>query len=129
MMSDDETVEDDFTNLATLVALGKTIKAASEDLGVSLDRAYHLSRQDDFKPTVYRVRTERTEALAAQALAAAEEAIITLRAIAGTAEKDSDRIAAANAILKQVLPLAENTELRRRLDAVEQRTTETTDGD
>lgn len=128
-MSEGTEPQDDFTNLVVLVALGSTICDAAGELGIPTSTAYKISRQDEFKPAVYRIRTERTEGLAAKALAAAEEAIITLRAIAGTAEKDSDRVAACNAILKQVLVLAENTELRRRLDNLEQRATETTDGD
>lgn len=128
-MSEHSDPQDDFANLAVLVALGHTICDAASELGIPASSAYKISRQDTFRSEVYRIRTERTEGLAAKALAAAEEAITSLRAIASTSEKDSDRVAACNAILKQVLVLAENTELRRRLDEIEQHAAETTRGD
>lgn len=109
----------DRENLAELVALGSTIRDAAETLGIPEQAAYKITSKPDFKPLVYSIRTERTEGLSAQALGAAEESITQLRAIASAAEKDSDRIAACKAILAQVLPLAENTELRRRLDEIE----------
>lgn len=114
----------DLENLAQLVAVGHTIKDAAEGIGIPEQAAYKLSRLDEFKRRVSGIRTERTEGLAAQALGASEDAILMLRTLATTAEKDSDRIAACKAILAQVLPLAESTELRRRLDDLERGATE-----
>lgn len=110
---------EDFENLAQLVAVGKTRREAAEELGIAESTAYRETAKPEFKARVYAIRTEKTEHLSAQALGAGEEAVLQLRAIASTAEKDSDRIAACKVILSQVLPLAENTELRRRLDDLE----------
>lgn len=117
---------DDRRNLAELVAIGATIRDAAEQLGLAERTAYGISGVPEFKALVYAIRTEKTEGLSAQALGAGEEAILMLRAMATTAEKDSDKIAACKAILTQVLPLAENTELRRRLDDLERGAAEET---
>ena len=112
-------MDGDLENIAQLVAIGRTIRDAAEEIGIPEHAAYKLSRKDEFRTRVSAIRTERTEALSAQALGASEDAIRELQTLATTAEKDSDRIAACKAILAQVLPLAENTELRRRLDDLE----------
>lgn len=117
---------DDRCNLAELVALGMTIRGAAEKLGIPANAAYKITSKNDFKPLVYSIRTDKTEGLAAMALGASEDAILMLRALATTADKDSDRIAACKAILAQVLPLAESTELRRRLDDLERGAAEET---
>jgi hypothetical protein len=109
----------DSENLAELVALGSSIKDAAEALGIPESAAYQISRHTEFKAEVYKIRTEKTEALSALALGAAAEALACLRLLARSSERDSDRIAACKAILAQVLPLAETAELRRRLDELE----------
>lgn len=115
---------DEFENLAALVAVGKTVREACESLGLSESKAYRCTAKPEFKARVHVIRTEKTEGLSALALDAAEDAIRELRVLATTAEKDADRISACDKIIKQVLPLAENTELRRRLDDLERRAAE-----
>lgn len=112
---------DDFENLAQLVALGSTVREAAEQIGISESVAYRYSATAEFKARVAVIRTEKTEGLSGQALGGAEEALIQLRAIASTAEKDSDRIAACKILLDKAISLAEMTELRRRLDEIERR--------
>lgn len=110
---------DELDNLAELVAVGSTIRDAAEQLGISEATAYRTSRTAEFKVRVAAIRTEKTEGLASQALGGAEDALIQLRAIATTAEKDSDRIAACKVLLDKAISLAEMTEFRRRLDELE----------
>ena len=116
-----------FDLLAVAVAQGMTVKAAAEEIGCSADYAYELSRKKEFKLRVNELRSEVAEQASGLLMAAASEAIQSLRAIASAAEKDSDRIAAAKAILQMMLPLSENTELRRRLDDIERGVAEATD--
>lgn len=110
---------DEAENLAQLVALGSSIRDGCQALGITENVGYKISGKRDFKQRVSEIRTEKTEGLAAQALGAAEDAIRELRTLATTAEKDADRVSACRVILSQVLPLAENTELRRRLNDIE----------
>ncbi len=110
---------EDLANLAELVSVGYAIRDAAADIGLSENAAYKISATTEFKAKVHTLRTEKTEAIAAQGLGAASDAIRELQVLATTAEKDSDRIAACKAILSQILPLAEQTEIRRRLDDIE----------
>ena len=109
----------DLTNLAELVAIGSTIRDAAEQIGITETKGYNLSRKPEFKAEVARIRTEKTEGLSALALGGAEDALVQLRAIATTAERDSDRIAACRVLLDKAVAFAEMTEFRRRLDELE----------
>lgn len=109
----------DAENLAQLVAVGSSIRDACHSLGITENVGYKITGKREFKQRVAEIRTEKTEGLSALALGAAEDAIRELRVLATTTEKAADRVAACRAILAQVLPLAENTELRRRLDDIE----------
>ena len=113
--------DNDLENLADLVASGSTIRDAAESIGIPVNAAYKITRTDLFRRRVSEIKSERTEAIAAQSLDAAIDAIRELRTLATTAEKDSDRIAACKTILSQVMPFAEHSELRRRIDDIEQR--------
>ena len=114
----------DLANLAELVAVGRTVRNAAEEIGLAEQAAYKISAKPEFKAKVYAIRTEKTEGLSALALGAAEDAIRELQVLATSAAKEADRISACDKIIKQVLPLAENTELRRRLDDLERRAAE-----
>lgn len=118
---------DDAENLAQLVAVGSSIRDACSSLGISENVGYKITGKREFKQRVAEIRTEKTEGLSALALGAAEDAIRELRVLATTTEKAADRVAACRAILAQVLPLAENTELRRRLDDIERGVAEATE--
>lgn len=113
--------DNDLENLAELVASGSTIRDAAESIGIPVHAAYKITCTDLFRQRVRETKSERTELIAAQALDAAIDSIRELRTLATTAEKDSDRIAACKTILSQVMPLAEHSELRRRIDDIEQR--------
>lgn len=118
------TTATELENLAALVAVGQSIRDAASEIGLTHDQAYKITCTAEFKARVHSLRTEKTESLAGMALGAAEDAIRELRVLATTAEKDSDRISACKAILDKVLPLAENAELRRRLDDLERAASE-----
>ncbi len=114
---------EDLSNVAELAALGWSIRDACEELGLSYDTVCKQTGRKanpEFQRMVSQIRTERTEALAGKALKAAELAVVQLDAIAQTAEKDSDRVSACGKILDKVLTFAENSELRRRIDELEQ---------
>jgi predicted transcriptional regulator len=123
-----DSLADNAANLARLVAVGYSVRDAAKELGISERTAYRISAPDDFKKSVSVIRTEKTESLSAKALGAAERAIVRLDQLMSTAEKESDQISACRLIISQVLPLAENTELRRRIDELEQRATQEAEG-
>lgn len=116
----------DSENLAQLVSVGHKIREAAEAIGVPEHAAYKLSCKPEFKRRVSEIRTERTEGLSAQALGAAELGFnVALSVMQDDSQKASDRLAAVKLVFSQVLPLAENTELRRRLDDLERGAAET----
>lgn len=117
----------DLANLAELVAVGHSIRDAAGELGISESLAYKVSATAEFKAKVHCLRTEKTEHISASALGAAEVAMRTLRELAQSAEKDSDRIKASVEILRTVVQFAEYAELRHRIDKLERASQESSE--
>lgn len=115
---------DDFENLAQLCAVGYTIRESCEQLGLAENTAYRITAKADWKARVSAIRTEKMEGISGSTLRAAHGALMQLEALGSTAEKDADKIAACKAILQMLIPLAENTELRRRIEELERRAAE-----
>jgi hypothetical protein len=69
---------------------------------------------------VAEIRASAASATVGLLTAASSQAVKVLAEIMGNAEaKDSDRIAAARAVLSMIGPMSELAELRQRLDAIE----------
>ncbi len=108
-----------YDSLTIAVAKGSTAKAAAAEVGCSLDHAYQLSRTREFRASVADIRTAAIESAVSKIASVAEQAVETLQE-ALKADRPTDRINAAKAILASILPLSENLELRRRLEELEQ---------
>lgn len=100
------------------VAAGQSIKATADVIGCSLDHAYQMSRLDSFKSAVRLVRSEAMERTVNRMVDASTRAVDTLVDCLDS-EKPSDRIAAAKALLANMLPLDERFNLEERLAALE----------
>lgn len=109
-----------FDALKVRVASGESVRDAAAAIGISERQAYRISGTAEFKASVNAVRTEIAERAVASLLSVVEVAIQTLRECCD-ADRESDRIAAAKAVLANMLPLTENVELRRRVDDLESR--------
>ena len=121
MKKEPESAATQLERLAQLVAVGYSVADACKECNISESIAYKNSAKAEVKARVYVIRTNKMEDLSAKALGAATTAVATLKELATSSEKDSDRIAACKAILDKVMPFAELAELRRRLDQLEQR--------
>lgn len=108
-----------FELMAASVACGLSIRAASESCGCSERQGYRLSGSAEFRQRVASLRTEMTSAAVGELSAAACEAVQTLRQLLGDEFDASVRIQAAKAILGNLRPLAELSELRERIDELE----------
>ena len=107
-----------FEPLAIAVANGMSVKSASESVGCAIQTGYHISCGDDFKSEVARIRTQAVESAVAVLTSnatAASNALVRLLA------SDDEKIvlAAASRILSTLGPLQELSELRQRLDQLE----------
>lgn len=106
--------------LAAKVAAGSTVRDAAKAVGWSESRAYRITGTSEFKRRVAELRTEAVAAAVGALSEAATEAVQALRA-ALQAEKPSDQINAAKAILASLATITELGELRARLDDIESR--------
>lgn len=107
--------------LASHVAMGKTIRAAAELIGISEATAYSISSSDEFRQSVARLRSEAVFIAVGALSDAASEAVATLRQLLGSEHEPSVRLNAAKAILNTVAPFSEHGELRQRISDIEAR--------
>lgn len=110
-----------FELLAVQVAGGVTVKAASESCGCSERQGYRVSSTLEFRSRVAEIRSEMTTAAVGILTESCTKAAQTLADMLGDHHEPKDRLAAARLILANVGPLAEHSELRARLDRLEQR--------
>lgn len=108
-----------FELLTTAVAGGQSIRAAAATCGCSESHAYHFSHTQEFKQRVNELRTEATSEALGRLSSAATAAVATLIQLLKPDNEPSIRMNAAKAILNSLGPMAELSELRARLDAIE----------
>lgn len=102
--------------LAVHVACGRSVKNAAKLLECGESTAYRLSRTDEFKAEVARLRTDMLDSAVGEITNAASQAIRKLVALLD----DPDHcLGAAKAILANVKSLSEFGEIRHRLDRLE----------
>lgn len=117
-----------FESLATAVASGVTVCSAAEDLGCSVAHAYRITATPEFKTRVSEIRASLSDLALGRLTEVAAKAVDTLEEIMESREaKESDRIAAAKAVLAQLGPLAELVELRQRINELERAAAEVDD--
>ena len=105
--------------LAGLVASGRTIKSAADELGMAHSTAYGMSGSDEFKAEVNRLKTDAINAAVGVLSSAASKAAQTMVDLLSEDHEPKDRLAAARLILSNLQPMAEHNELRQRLDKLE----------
>lgn len=108
-----------FELLAVQVAGGQSIKAGADIVGCSIQTAYNLSSQPEFRARVAELRGEITSGAVGTLTAGASQAAATLCELLDATSEPSIRLQAAKAILATVGPITELGELRQRLDALE----------
>ena len=108
-----------FEPLCASVASGHSIKESASLCGCSIQTAYNLSAQNEFRSRVSAIRSEITAEAVGVITHAATLAARTLVELLGPANEPSVRMNAAKAILLQLKPLTELGELRARIDKIE----------
>jgi hypothetical protein len=108
-----------FESLAILVASGKTIKSAAEQVGCGGRTAYRVASSDKFRTRVAELRSEITAASVGVLTEGAAQAASTLVSLLSEAHEASIRLQASKAILAAVGPISELGKLRSRIDAIE----------
>lgn len=104
--------------LAASVASGSTVRNAASVAGCTESTAYSISCSDEFRSEVSRLKTEAVECavgILTSNATAASNALVRLLA------SDDEKIvlAAASKLLDRLGPLQELSELRARIDAIE----------
>jgi hypothetical protein len=104
--------------LAVGLASGLTIKAAAEQPGISARTGRHRLEDPDFRRRVSELRRQAVERAAGLLADAAARAVDVLKELL---EEDSPgiRLAAARALLENVLRVRETVEIEERLAALE----------
>lgn len=108
-----------FEELAVAIAAGATVRAAADELGIPERTAYRQSGSPEFKCRVSAIRSEMTFAAVGSLSAGASEAVACIRELLASTNEPSVRLNAAKAILANLGPLSELSELRARLEALE----------
>lgn len=108
-----------FESLALSVAQGSTVVAAAKLAGCSESHAYRVSRTPQFRQRVFDLRSEITSEALGKLTKAATMAVDTLVELMGVENDPPVRMNSAKAVLANLGPLAELSELRARLDAIE----------
>lgn len=108
-----------FELLATAVAGGQSIRDAASTYNCSPSHAYHLSNTEEFKQRVFELRAEITSEALGKLTQAATMAVDTLVELMAVDNAPPVRMNAAKAVLANLGPLSELSELRARLDAIE----------
>jgi transposase-like protein len=110
-----------FEALAMLIATGKNISAAADELGITRRTAYRNASKPAFQRRVSKIRHEMTSAAVGKLTQASSFAVTTLMSLLKTENEPSVRLQAAKAILATLTPLTELGELRERIAKVEER--------
>ncbi len=110
-----------FETIAVLVAGGNSIKAASENVGCSLQTAYNLSATSEFRQRVSEIRTQLTTEAVGKLTSAATQAVDTLMELLTSEHEPTVRLNASKAILTHLVPMAELHELKQRISDIEAR--------
>lgn len=106
--------------LAALVASGATVRAAGKAVKLSERQAYRLSAVPEFKARVAELRSAMTSAAAGRLADGMEEAAKALRQLVRSPTADV-KLKAAKTLIELGLKVAEVTDLRARLEAIEAR--------
>lgn len=97
----------------------KTIGAACDSVGVGRTTLTRWLGQDEFINALRQAQSEAITRAGSQLIAAQEEAITTLRALAERARNEGVRRAAANDLLSYSLKFDERLEIAERIAALE----------
>ena len=108
-----------FEALATSVAGGATIRAASGSAKCSESQAYRICSTVEFRSRVSEIRSEVTSQAVGKLTDAATKACDTFVQLLANDNEPSVRLNAAKAILANLGPMTELGELRARLDRIE----------
>jgi hypothetical protein len=108
-----------FETIAVLVAGGSSIKAASENVGCSLQTAYNLSATSEFRQRVSEIRTQMTTEAVGKLTSAATQAVDTLMELLTPEHEPTVRLNASKAILTHLGPITEAGEMRERINRIE----------
>jgi hypothetical protein len=109
-----------FESMAISVAGGMTIRDAAEKIGCARSTAYNISCDPAFKSRVSAIRSEAVQGAVGRLSVIASRAVDTLAELLGPENDARDRLAAAKSILGVLVPLSEHSDLRDRLDRLEQ---------
>jgi hypothetical protein len=104
--------------LATLVATGATIKAAGDELQLSVRQAYRIAAGPAFKARVSEIRTEAMTAALGSLAQFARAAAERLSALTSCGDL-SVELRASTAILDRFGKLSESVDLRQRVELLE----------
>jgi transposase len=107
--------------LAAKVASGDSVRKAAEDLGITERHGYRLSALPEFKAKVAEIRTALTSAAAGRLASGMETAALVLRKLTTSGRDEKTQLAAAKAVIDSALRVAEISELRGRMEAIEAR--------
>jgi hypothetical protein len=109
-----------FSALAEKVASGQTVRSSAAEIGCSESRAYRLSVMPEFKSEVSRLRTEAMDAALGMLSTAASRAVERLQLML-ECDEPSVVVRSATAILDRFSKLSESVDLRKRIEALEQK--------
>jgi hypothetical protein len=108
-----------FDLLATEVAGGLSIRDASTKIGCGVSTGYNISCNPAFQSRVSTIRSEAVQNASGKLSRIASKAVDVLEQILDS-DDAKDRLNAVKIILTHLVPLAEHSELRDRLDRLEQ---------
>jgi transposase len=108
-----------FDLLATEVAGGLSIRDASTKIGCGVSTGYNISCIPEFQIRVSTIRSEAVQNASGKLSRIASKAVDALEQILDS-DDAKDRLNAVKIILTHLVPLAEHSELRDRLDRLEQ---------
>lgn len=103
--------------LALALARGMTHRAAAKKLGIGERTVYRKLDDPAFVARVRELRTEMTTRAVGRLAGSAVRAAATMTALLGDANPPAVRLAAARAILSELVALRTATELTERMDA------------
>jgi hypothetical protein len=109
-----------FEMMAVAIASGSSVKDASEQIGISPRHGYRVAGRDNFQKRVSEIRTELMTQALGQLSAASTRATERILALV---ESDDHSVAlrASVAILDRFSRLSESVDLRKRIEALEQK--------
>jgi hypothetical protein len=111
-----------FDRLADSMALGLTLRDAATEAGCAESTAYRVARSKGFSEAVNERRQAAADSCVGRLVRASIKAVSSLEQILDDADaRNSDKVAAARAILSAIIPLSDALEIRRRIDALEAR--------